>query len=133
MFQEDRVDGVILLSPTKSDVYIMELKKRKVPFVILDNEQRNPTAPSVIVNNYKGGYDATQHLIDLGHTRIAHIRGPEPLLSSRERERGFLVALEEAGLEPFGIEQGTFSISSGYAIARRWIESPIAYGGVCGR
>lgn len=123
MFQEDRVDGVILLSPTNSDVYIMELKKRKIPFVILDNQQRNPTVPSVIVNNYKGGYDATKHLIDLGHTQIAHIRGPEPLISSRERERGFLVALEEAGLEPFGIEQGIFSITSGYQIARRWIES----------
>lgn len=123
MFQEDRVDGVILLSPTNADIYLMELKKRKIPFVILDNQQRNPTVPSVIVNNYKGGYDATKHLIELGHTQIAHIRGSEPLLSSRERERGFLAALEEAGLEPFSIEQGIFSITSGYEIAKRWMES----------
>ncbi|NIK78298.1 DNA-binding LacI/PurR family transcriptional regulator [Paenibacillus castaneae] len=123
MFQEDRVDGVILLSPIDADIYVMELKKRKIPFVILDNQQRNPSVPSVMVNNYKGGYDATKHLIDLGHTDIAHISGPYSFLSSRERERGYLSALEEAGLKPFHMEQGEFDIPSGYSIARRWIES----------
>ncbi|WP_139996722.1 LacI family DNA-binding transcriptional regulator [Paenibacillus paridis] len=123
MFQEDRVDGVILLSPMNADIYVMELKKRKIPFVILDNQQRNPSVPSVVVNNFKGGYDATKHLIDLGHTEIAHISGPDPYLSSRDRERGYLFALEEAGLTPFHIEQGTFGIPSGYSIAMRWIQS----------
>lgn len=123
MFQEDRVDGVILLSPVNADIYVMELKKRKIPFVILDNQQRNPSVPSIVVNNFKGGYDATKHLIDLGHTEIAHISGPDPYLSSRERERGYLFALEEAGLKPFHIEQGTFGIPSGHSIAMRWIQS----------
>ncbi|MFD0587996.1 LacI family DNA-binding transcriptional regulator [Paenibacillus sp. GCM10027627] len=122
MFQEDRVDGVILLSPSNADVYIMELKKRKVPFVVLDNQQRNPSAPSVLVNNFKGGYDATKHLIDLGHTNIAHVSGPEKFFSSRERERGYLAALKEAGLAPFDIVMGGFDIPSGYRIARRWID-----------
>ncbi|BBI36307.1 LacI family DNA-binding transcriptional regulator [Cohnella abietis] len=123
MFQEDRVDGVILLSPINADLYVMELKKRKIPFVILDNQQRNSSVPSVIVNNYKGGYDATKHLIDLGHTEIAHISGPEPLFSSQEREKGYLHALEEVGLKPFAIEQGSFDIPSGYRIAKQWIDS----------
>lgn len=122
MFQEDRVDGVILLSPINADVFVMELKKRKVPFVILDNQQHKISAPSVVVNNFKGGYDATKHLIDLGHKEIAHIRGPEPFFSSRERERGYLFALQEAGLEPFDIVKGEFTIRSGYLIARNWIE-----------
>lgn len=123
MFQEDRVDGVILLSPINSEIYVMELKRRKIPFVILDDQQQNTSVSSVLVNNYKGGYDATKHLIDLGHTEIAHISGPAPLLSSREREKGYMFALEEAGLKPFCIEQGMYDIPSGYNIAKRWVES----------
>ncbi|RED58044.1 LacI family DNA-binding transcriptional regulator [Cohnella lupini] len=123
LFQEDRVDGVILLSPVDEDDYVMELKKKKIPFVMIDNSRRSSSVTSIIVDNFKGGYDATKHLIELGHTEIAHIGGPDPFLSSRERERGYLLALEEAGLQPFGIERGTFEISSGYAIAKRWIQS----------
>ncbi len=123
MFQEDRVDGVILLSPVNSDIYAMELKKRKIPFVILDSQQRNLSVSMVFVNNFKGGYEATKHLIDLGHTEIAYLSGPESFLSSRERERGYVFAHEEAGIEPFGVEPGEFNISSGYRAASRWIES----------
>lgn len=122
LFQEDRVDGVILLSPIREDEYVMELKRKKIPFVLLDNQLRGSPAPSVIVDNFKGGYEAAKHLIDLGHTRIAHIAGPEVFLSSVERERGFRTALQEAGLEPFAVERSPFEISSGYAIAKRWIE-----------
>ncbi|WP_239615713.1 LacI family DNA-binding transcriptional regulator [Cohnella mopanensis] len=123
LFQEDRVDGVILLSPVDEDEYVMELKKKKIPFIMIDNSRKNPSVTSIIVDNYKGGYEATKHLIDLGHTEIAHIAGPDPYLSSRERERGYLTALKDAGLEPFRIERGTFAMSSGYDIAMKWIES----------
>jgi DNA-binding LacI/PurR family transcriptional regulator len=123
LFQEDRVDGVILLSPIQEDEYMMELKKKQIPFIMIDNQQRNSSVTSIIVDNFKGGYEATKHLIELGHAEIAHIAGPDPFLSSRERERGYLFALEEAGLKPFGVERGTFDISSGYRIAQGWIKS----------
>ncbi|RKP51691.1 LacI family transcriptional regulator [Cohnella endophytica] len=123
LFQEDRVDGVILLSPLDEDEYVMELKKKKIPFLMIDNSQRNPSVTSIIVDNFKGGYEATKHLIDMGHKEIAHIGGPDPFLSSRERERGYLFALEEAGLKPYAIERGTFEITSGYRIAKQWIDS----------
>lgn len=123
LFQEDRVDGIILLSPMREDEYVMELKKRKIPFVMLDNQQRNPSVPSVIVDNFKGGYEATRHLIALGHRHIAHIRGPELFLASRERERGYRAAMEEAGLKEVRVEPAEFDIASGYRIAREWIEA----------
>jgi DNA-binding LacI/PurR family transcriptional regulator len=123
LFQEDRVDGVILLSPIHEDEYLMELKKKQIPFIMIDNQQRNTSVTSIIVDNFKGGYEATKHLIGLGHTEIAHIGGPDPFLSSRERERGYLFALEEAGLTPYCIDRGTFDISSGYRITQGWIES----------
>jgi len=123
LFQEDRVDGVILLSPTDEDEFIMELKNKKIPLVLVDNSKSHPSVSSVIVDNFKGGYEVAKHLIELGHTDIAHIAGPDPFLSSREREHGFLTALEEAGLKPRSIERGTFSMSSGYEIATRWIDA----------
>ncbi|WP_379132910.1 LacI family DNA-binding transcriptional regulator [Paenibacillus sp. sgz500958] len=123
LFQEDRVDGVFLLSPIHEETYVQELKKKNLPFVMLDNQLKHPSVPSVIVNNRKGGYDAARHLIDLGHRKIAHISGPDPFLSSREREHGFRIALEEAGLVPHAVQRGEFTIASGYAIAQQWLES----------
>ncbi|MFC5403497.1 LacI family DNA-binding transcriptional regulator [Cohnella soli] len=123
LFQEDRVDGVILLSPLEEDEYVLELKKKRIPFIMVDNSQRNSSVTSVIVDNFKGGYEATKHLIELGHTDIAHIGGSSSFLSSKEREKGFLFALEEAGLKPHSVEKGTFEISTGYRIAKQWIES----------
>ncbi|WP_123042368.1 LacI family DNA-binding transcriptional regulator [Cohnella candidum] len=122
LFQEDRVDGVILLSPLREDEYVMELKKKRIPFVMLDNQHQTSSAPSVIVDNFKGGYEATRHLIELGHRKIVHIRGPEPFLSSKERERGYRAAMAEAGLPALNVEHATFDVSSGYRIARGWIE-----------
>jgi DNA-binding LacI/PurR family transcriptional regulator len=123
LFQEDRVDGVILLSPMREDEYVLDLKKNQIPFVMLDNQQLNSSATSVIVDNFHGGYEATKHLIGLGHQDIAHISGPELFLSSRERERGYRAALAEAGMQPYCVERGDFEISTGYRIARAWIES----------
>jgi len=123
LFQEDRVDGLILLSPIHEQSYVQELKKKKIPFVMLDNQLKHSSVPSVIVNNRKGGYDAARHLIELGHKKIAHISGPDPFLSSRERELGFRQALEEAGLTPFCVERGEFTIASGYDIAGQWLAS----------
>lgn len=123
LFQEDRVDGVILLSPVNEDEYVLELQKKNIPCILIDNSRSHSSVPSIVVDNFKGGYDATKHLIELGHTEIAHIAGPDLFLSSRERERGFNFAMTEAGLKPHCIEQGAFEISSGYRIAKQWIDS----------
>lgn len=123
LFQEDRVDGLILLSPVQEETYVEELNKKNIPFVLLDNQVDHGSAPSVLVNNLKGGYDATRHLITLGHQKIAHISGPDPFRSSREREKGFRLALEEAGIVPHAVERGEFTIASGYDITSRWIQT----------
>ncbi|WP_152394794.1 LacI family DNA-binding transcriptional regulator [Paenibacillus guangzhouensis] len=122
LIQEERVDGLIILSPIHELDYVTELKKRKLPFVLVDNQLNTPSVSSVIVDNDQGGYDATKYLIELGHTRIAHISGPRVFRSSIDREKGFLRALSEAGLAPFIVEEAEFSISDGYDIVRRWIQ-----------
>ncbi|WP_334072490.1 MULTISPECIES: LacI family DNA-binding transcriptional regulator [Paenibacillus] len=121
LFQRDRVDGIILLSPLRENEYVVELKRKNIPFVLLDNQFQHEDVPSVVVDNYQGGYEATKHLIDLGHTQIAHIGGPSVFLSVEERKRGYVQALNEADLTPFGMEFCGFTVSSGYEVAKRWI------------
>ncbi|MHA6533143.1 LacI family DNA-binding transcriptional regulator [Paenibacillus sp. BAC0078] len=121
LIQEDRVDGLILLSPMKEDNYIVELKRRGIPYVLIDNQQPGNDSYSITVDNFKGGYAAASHLLELGHTSIAHLCGQEMFRSTRERRGGFLKALEEKGLAPFEIVHGDFEIANGYDTARRWL------------
>lgn len=121
LFQEDRVDGIIVLSPQNEKNYVLELKRKKIPFVIIDNHLEATSALTVNVDNYKGGYEATKHLLGLGHIRIAHVTGPIHFLSVRERKRGFEAALNEAGLSPLIVSNTDFSIRNGFTIAKEWL------------
>jgi DNA-binding LacI/PurR family transcriptional regulator len=120
LYQSNRVDGLILLAPQNEEVDMVELKNKNIPYVFIDNQKKDGTS-SVIVNNFKGGYEATKLLIELGHTKIAHVGGPDRFLSSREREKGYIAALKDAGLEPFLHERSGFSIDGGYEVANKWI------------
>ncbi len=119
LFQEDRVDGLLIVSPVYEDMYILELKGKKIPFVLMDNQKLHHSIPSIVVNNYKGGYDATRHLIELGHKNILHISGPDLYMSSRERIKGYIDAMSEAGYRTHIINSSEFSIASGYEITQR--------------
>lgn len=121
LFQQDRVDGLLIVSPVCEDTYILDLKGKKIPFVLMDNQKFHPSIPSVIVNNYKGGYDATRHLLELGHKKILHISGPGLYMSSNDREAGYRAAMTEAGCAPYVINSSSFSIESGYKIVKQLI------------
>lgn len=121
LFQRDRVDGIILLNPMNEEKLIDELRKHKIPFVLLDNQKEHDAA-SIVVDNYNGGLDATNHLLELGHTKVAHLSGPAVYLSSRERKRGFVTALNQRGLEPYKLEECDFSVQDGFNVVTKWIE-----------
>lgn len=130
LFQEKRVDGLLVLTPLNEEEYILEIKKRNIPFVLLDNQKVHSSVFSILVDNYKGGYDAAKHLLNLGHKKLGYIGAPEIYLSSREREKGFLSALQEAGIEPFIMERGDFDVSSGYEITKKWLREGTAPTGI---
>jgi DNA-binding LacI/PurR family transcriptional regulator len=69
-----------------------------VEFIALDRPMRHGTSLWVHSDNRAGGRLAVRHLLELGHRRIAHISGPAFLPQSRDRRRGYLDALSEAGL-----------------------------------
>ena len=70
-----------------------------MPIVAID-PHRGPTGPATVdTDNLRGGREATEHLISLGHRRIAHLRGRGDLESARLREQGYREALRAAGIE----------------------------------
>ncbi len=127
LFQENRVDGILIMSPVGNGSYIMELKRKDFPFVLLDQYQSNLQVPSVTVDNYYGGYQATLALIRGGAKRIAHISGAGVFESSHERLRGYRKALEDHKLEIDDelVVPGDFSVEGGYNVMRGWIRKGI--------
>lgn len=102
---EKQIDGLIL-SPALDENgnysgVLSEIKTHGIPTVCIDRPVPHDLGiPSVTVDNYRGGYEAAQHLITLGHRRIAVVTSKPALPNVRERERGFYSALEEARIGP---------------------------------
>ena len=121
--QQERADGILVLTPLFEDDFVQSLQKKGIPFVIMDNQRYPFTVPSVVVDNFKGGYDAAKYLLNKGHERIAYIGGPEKLLSAEDRLSGFSKALAELGLSPVGIFKGEFEIETGFRATLELIQS----------
>lgn len=100
--QSLRVDGILISTAkdTKSDPAIFEsIIASGTPIQFFDNPPRGFDAAAVVINDRKGAYLATKHLIDQGLDRIAHLRGPQHLDIYRDRFEGYKDALKEANIE----------------------------------
>ncbi len=117
---QNRVDGAILLAPNGEKNYTQILKSRKLPFVVIDNQTMNEDITSIMTDNLAGGYLATKHLIELGHTEIALIGADSYALSTMERQIGAYKALTEASLKPFAMEYGEYDQMTGYRTIMKW-------------
>jgi LacI family transcriptional regulator, xylobiose transport system transcriptional regulator len=125
----DWIDGVLRRRPAGvvlvfSDIAAPQREKlhsRGIPFVIVDPAgDPAPDVPSVGSANWSGGLMATRHLIELGHTRIAAITGPEDMMCSLARLDGYRSAMNAAGLaiDPGWIRFGNFRPAAGESHAR---------------
>lgn len=112
-----RVDGVILLSARVNDPLIGYLNEQNFPSVLIGrSDESHSNILSVNNNNIQASYDATQHLIMQGHTRIGFVTGPSSMTVSLDRMEGYRQALDEADL-PFQTEwivEGEYLQESGY-------------------
>lgn len=119
--------GVVLVFSDLPPEYRDRLRSRAIPFVIIDPAgDPAPDVPSVGSANWSGGLLATRHLIELGHTRIAAITGPEDMMCSHARIDGFRSAMNSAGLaiRPDWIRFGNFHIEGGSGHGRELLSSP---------
>jgi LacI family transcriptional regulator, xylobiose transport system transcriptional regulator len=113
--------GVVLVFSDLADEYKLKLRSRAIPFVIIDPAgDPAPDVPSVGSANWAGGLMATRHLIELGHTRIAAITGPEDMMCSLARVDGFRSAMSKASIpvDESLIRFGNFQVDGGRDIAR---------------
>jgi LacI family transcriptional regulator len=120
-----RVDGLIIASEQPEDApeSFAELKKRKIPFVLIDRFFADTSFPSVRVDDEEVGRLATRCLIDLGHKRIGYIHG-RALSPASLRHRGYRDALKEGGIayRKELIESGNFDIQSGREAMKRLLQ-----------
>ncbi len=127
-FLSARVDGILvsLAKGTLDYSHMEQIKKRGVPIVFFDRTNDDLGIDSVVIDDYKGAYMATQHLVTNDYMRIAHIAGPGHLKNFKERIRGYKEALQDAGrsVDESMIYYGNVSIESGREGARHFLSMP---------
>ncbi|WP_068673464.1 LacI family DNA-binding transcriptional regulator [Oceanobacillus sp. Castelsardo] len=98
LLKQKRVDGFILASGFENLERVQELMKEDIPVVIVARDYPNFSINAVALDDYMGGYQAANHLLQLGHKNIGFIA--LDVYSNRERIRGFKDALREHHIEP---------------------------------
>lgn len=127
-FFSTRVDGILvsLAKGTFDYSHFEQVKKRSVPLVFFDRTNDGLDVDSVVIDDYKGAYMATEHLISRGYKRVAHIAGPRHLKNFSERIKGYGDALlaNHIHIDESLIYDGNVSIESGREGARHFLSLP---------
>ena len=114
------VDGVMFVSASDDSTALEKLEAAGIPVVVVDRVPQNYHGPAVVLDNARAGRLAAEHLLALGHTRCAHISGPDQVHIARERLEGFRQVLANDGLAPIDVEEtDDWHLESGYAAAER--------------
>lgn len=97
MLVDSRVDGVLVVMAPEDGAIFLKCERQQMPYVSVLRTPR-PGALTVNSDDYAGGRLATEHLIRLGHRRIAHLVGHATVTTSAPRRQGYLDALAAAGI-----------------------------------
>lgn len=100
ILKSESVDGFIVAPTHENDVFIKGLLDDGYAIACIDRGLKDVEADLVKVDNREGVYQAIQHLVSLGHTRIAHITGDPSIPTTQERILGYLDALRANAIEP---------------------------------
>jgi DNA-binding LacI/PurR family transcriptional regulator len=116
-------DGVILWGSRMSNEKLADICNGLVPVVIIGRYLKNKVMYSVTVNDFKGGYLAAQHLIELGHNKIGFIGNLYGISSAQDRLAGYSKALEdyEIDFDQNMIVSADFYQESGYKAMKKII------------
>lgn len=132
LYRTNLASGIIILGNLLDDPDIYELERRKIPTVLIPGLLRDSPLPSVDTDNVNAGYQATEHLLRLGHRRIALLNGIRNSKYSVQRLLGYQRAFQEYRLfsDESLIVETEFSEMGGFQRMSELLERPALPTGV---
>jgi LacI family transcriptional regulator len=123
ILQEKRADGIIITPVSDDDDHY--LNELSIPLIYISRAPGGPDKSFVVIDNVRGGFLATKHLIESGYKRIAFIGGKTEVHSNSERLEGYKLALNmyRYKIDESVIVNGTFKSESGYEIIKRLLKT----------
>ncbi len=97
IINEHAFDGYVIFHREVVESVLPSLQAHNAPIVLIGHDAEHTDVSSIDVDNFKGAYQAVQHLINLGHQRIATITGFGDRLETINRIKGYRRALKDAG------------------------------------
>jgi len=125
-FRNKQTDGTLIVAPTIGSDMVSGLHSLGVPIVVLSTPTEIGGVAYVDVDNMVGAQMAAEHLLSLGHSRIAHLMGAPHQVSVFQRRDAFLKVLEKAGkpMPPEYLVGDSFQREAVYDTTRRLLSLP---------
>ena len=121
-----RVDGLLCISLAMSAEHIAPVLRRRTPVVVFERTMPGVEVDAVEIDNVQGAFDATAHLLDLGHRRVGCITGLPNSNLNEERIHGYRQALTERGIpfDPSLLRTGDYTAAAGVRESLELIRLP---------
>ncbi len=116
------VDGLILASATRNDPVVERLAKAGTPMVLVNRHAENVDAPAIVGDDRLGIRLAVDHLVEMGHSSIGHIAGPDQMSTGWGRRRAFEEAMRDYGFKIVVEDANHFQVNPGAAATARLLE-----------
>ncbi|AJW97117.1 periplasmic binding s and sugar binding domain of LacI family protein [Burkholderia gladioli] len=120
------LDGMIFATATLDSPVVEEMQRRGIPLVLVVRSVDDVRVDTVEIDNVHAGALAVEHLHQLGHRRIGLVMGPQNTSTSRDRAKGALKWLQDAGVSPASVPviYGDYTSESGYSSAMALLNGP---------
>lgn len=120
--QARQVDGLILATAWLRDDIVAKCQEQNIPFVLVNRTVVDADVTSVVTNDVHGIHLAVDHLLELGHRKLAYVGGPLNTSTAVGRRAGFFAALKDYRLtarEKLVVDCPSFTVQAGTAAARK--------------
>ena len=122
---EKRIDGLVL-APSRMEIKpsIQGYFHQKIPVVLIDRSVNDVAVDTVVEESENSAYELVKHVISMGHRDIAIINGRNALSTVIEREKGYIRALQDAGVSVRSeyMYRGEYNQQSGYSLGKRLLQ-----------